>query len=237
MQISEFTFRLILLFIPGIIAFIIVDCLTIHKERKLYEILIYSLLFGFLSYLMYGIVIYFFGLIKALAVLLSQLNYKLEFSFLKSLTDNSIALDLKEIFIVTFLSIPVAFVFVYLINYKILYRIAHKLNISKKYGDIDLWSYIMNMKTSDSEWVVVRDIENDLMYEGWIQAFSDSSEKNDELFLRDVKVYKNSTGDELYDIPAIYLSRERKNLLIEFPSLKFTEFKDREDKSKEAGDV
>lgn len=233
MQISEFTFRLILLFIPGIIASIIVDCLTIHKERKLYEILLHSLLFGFLCYFAYGILIYCLGLLKSLAALLSQLNYKLEFNFLRSLTDNSIRLDLKEIFIVTSLSIPVALLFAFLINYKILYRIAHKLNISKKYGDIDLWSYIMNMKAPESEWVVVRDIENDLMYEGWIQAFSDSSEKNDELFLRDVKVYKNSSGEELYDVPAIYLSRERKSLLIEFPSLKFSEFKDREEKSKE----
>lgn len=233
MQISEFTFRLILLFIPGIIACVIVDCLTIHKERKLHEILLYSLLFGFLCYFMYGATIYFLGFLKFLAELLSQLNYKLEFNFLRSLTDNSIKLDLKEIFIVTFLSIPVALLFSFLINYKILYRIAHKLNISKKYGDIDLWSYIMNMKTSESEWVVVRDVENDLMYEGWIQAFSDSSEKNDELFLRDVKVYRNLSGDLLYDIPALYLSRERKSLLIEFPSFKFSEFKDRQNKSKE----
>ena len=232
MQISEFTFRLILLFIPGIIASIIVDCLTIHKERKLYEILLNSLLFGFLCYFMYGATIYLLSLLKSLAVLLSQFNYELEFNFLRSLTDNSIKLNLEEIFIVTVLSIPVALLFSFLINYKILYRIAHRLKISKKYGDIDLWSYIMNMEMP--EWVVVRDIENDLMYEGWIQAFSDSSEKNDELFLRDVKVYRNSSGDELYDIPALYLSRERKSLLIEFPSLKFSEFKERQDKSKEA---
>lgn len=222
MEISAFTFRLILLFIPGIITFTIIDSLTIHKERKLYQILLNSLIFGFICYVTYALLIYSITLLKSLFILL---NVDREFTFLRALTDNSIKLDFKEIFITTCLSFPVAFLFTFFINYKILYRLAHKLKVSKKFGDIDLWSYIMNMEMP--EWAVVRDVENNLMYEGWIQAFSDSSEDKNELFLRDVKVFRNSSGKELYEVPALYLARERKCLIVEFPLLKFSEFKDR----------
>lgn len=82
------------------------------------------------------------------------------------------------------------------------------------------------MNSQIPEWVIVRDIENDLMYEGWVQAFSDSTER-DELFLRDVKVFTNKTADELYEIPGLYLPKSRENLTIEFPALKFSEFRKR----------
>jgi len=90
------------------------------------------------------------------------------------------------------------------------------LNVSAKFGDIDVFSYIMNSQIP--EWIVVRDIENNLMYEGWVEAFSDSTER-DELFLRDVKVFNNKTAGELYDVPGVYIPKKRDNLVIEFRNL------------------
>ena len=210
MQISEFTFRIILIFIPGLITFIIVDNLTVHKEIKLHRMLFNSLIFGFICYFTY----YLMAIIPC---------FNLKFSFIEKLTDNSVTLDFKEILIATGLSLPIGFFFSFLINYKVLHRFAHRLRISNKFGDIDVWSYIMNSKMP--EWVVIRDVDNDLMYEGWIRAFSDGTEEN-ELFLRDVKVYKNSTGEELYKIPGLYLARKRENLIVEFPLLEYSEYKD-----------
>ena len=97
-----------------------------------------------------------------------------------------------------------------------IFKVARKFNVSKKYGDVDVWSYVMNMEKQ--EWFIVRDLQYDIMYEGWIQVFSDSTE-NDELFMRDVKVYRNSTGDALYETPGLYLPRKREGLTIEMPSL------------------
>jgi len=85
------------------------------------------------------------------------------------------------------------------------------------------------MNSEKMEWVVIRDIKNDLMYEGWIKAFSDSTEK-DEIFLRDVRVFKNSTSEELYDIPGLYLPSKGINLIVEFPTLEFTELINRTEK-------
>lgn len=215
MELSEFTFRIILIFVPGLISFFIIDKLTIHKEFKVHQIIINSLMLGFFCYFSYYMMLL---LIKI------ALKNDIKFSFLKVLIDKNATINFKEIAFVTILSIPIGFLFAFLLNYKVLFRVAHKLKISKKFGDLDVWSYIMNSKIP--EWVVIRDIENDLMYEGWIEAFSDSTGV-DELFLRDVKVYKNSTAEEYYEIPGLYLPRKRENLSIEFPLLKFSEYKER----------
>lgn len=219
MQLSEFAFRIILLFIPGLISFIIIDNLTFHKEYKLYNIIIYSLILGFLCYYLYYAII---------IILKYLIDINLSLSFFHIISDNRAEINLNEIIWVSVISIPLGFIFTFLINYKILFRIAHTFRISNKFGDIDVWSYIMNLEIP--EWVIIRDRENNIMYEGWIQAFSDSTEK-DELFLRDVIVYENSTGDEMYRTPGLYLPRNRNKLIVEFPELQFTGYIERPKKN------
>lgn len=212
MEFSEFALKIMLLFLPGIVSFLIVDKLTNHKEFKLYQILIYSLLYGFLCYYFYYL------LITAWKILFKSEIY---FSFFNTLIDKEDVLDFKEIAYVTILSILVGFISTFFINYEILNKFARKLKITKKFNDVDVWSYLMNSK--NTEWVVIRDRKNDLMYECWVELFSYSTEK-DELFLRDVKVFKNSTAEKLYEIPGLYLPIKRENLIIEFPALEYTEF-------------
>ena len=215
MQLSEFAFRIILLFIPGLISFIIIEKLTCHKEYKLYDVIMYSLILGFFCYYIYFAII---------IICNNFFKMGLSLSFFHIISDNRAEINLNEIILVSVISIPLGFIFTFLINYKIIFRIAHILKISNKFGDVDVWSYIMNLEIP--EWVVIRDIENNIMIEGWIQAFSDSTEK-DELFLRDVIVYENSSGDELYKIPGLYLPRNRDKLMVEFPELQFTEYIER----------
>ena len=212
MQLSEFTLRIILLFIPGITCLTIIDKLTDHKELKLHQLLINSFVLGFLCYASYYLIILIIGMCP---------NINLQFSFFDILMDKNTSLDFKEIIFVIGWSVPLGFIFTFLINSKVLHRVARALKTSKKFGDADVWSYIMNSKMP--EWIVIRDLENDLMYEGWIEAFSDSTEK-DEVFVRDVIVYKNSTADKMYSIPGLYLSRKRENLIFEFPSLRYTKY-------------
>lgn len=208
MSLSEFTLRIILIFLPGLIALIIVEQLTVHKEVKPYRFFLNSLILGFLCYLLY----YPISLIPF---------FYLKFNFFQSLLDNKLPLYFWEIFIATLLSVPLGFIVSLLINSKVLHKTAQRLNISNKFGDIDVWSYILNSDVPG--WVVIRDVENDLMYEGWIQASSDGTE-SDELFLRDVKVFINSTAQELYKTPGLYFPRKRENLTIEFPAMEYSEY-------------
>lgn len=204
MTLSEFTLRLIVIFLPGLIAFIIVEQLTVNKETAPYRFFINALMMGFLCYLLY----YPFSLIPVL---------NLKFSFIASLSSNKVPLDFKEIGVVVLLAIPMGLVVSLFINRKYLHKAAQWLKVTNKFGDHDVWSYILNSEIPG--WVVIRDKDSDLMYEGWIQATSDSTDK-DELFLRDVKVFSNSTGELFYEVPGLYLPRNRESLIIEFPALR-----------------
>lgn len=207
MNISELTIRLILLFIPGFISFILVDRLTVHRQTKLHHILMYSSLLGFISYFGYFVIV----------KLAQALSIQLEFSFLTALTDTKVPLNFGEIISASCLAVFVGFALSFLINRQFLHRIGQILHITKVSGEIDVWSNLFNNPTT--QWIVVRDLSNDIMYDGWVEAFSDSTDQQDELLLREVKVYQNSTGKEMYETPALYLSRHRGDLQIELRSV------------------
>lgn len=204
MDISVFAFRLLLLFFPGIICCYIIDTFTVHQERTQFEFIINSFLFGLISYILYWVLI----------ILCHKLNWIVnsDFVFLKALNDTNHNISYREILYVSFLSAVVGIFITAIHTYKLHFRLIQKLKITRKFGELDVWGYLMN--SSDTEWVTVRDIANNLMYDGWVQAFSDNS-KEAELLLGDVVVYKNDTGEKLYDVDSQYLSLDRNNISIE----------------------
>ncbi len=204
MDISVFAFRLLLLFFPGIICCYIIDTFTVHKERTQFEFLINSFLFGLVSYILYWVII----------ILCHELNLIAtnNFVFLKALNDANHNISYTEILYVSFLSAIVGICLTAIHTYKLHFRLTQKLKLTRKFGELDVWGYLMN--SPDTEWVTVRDIANNIMYDGWVQAFSDNS-KEAELLLGDVAVYKNDTGEKLYDVDSQYLSLNRNNISIE----------------------
>lgn len=224
MGITEFTFKIILIFIPGLISFIIVDNLTTHRETKTHHWLIYSFLLGFIAYLCWFICIkviqYFFG-------------SEIPFDFLDNLTNQHVKPNMGQIAAVTLISVPLGFFVSRMINRKWVYNLAKRFGASDKFGDLDVFEFILN---SDDvpKWVIIRDKDADRAYEGFITAWSDATER-DGIFLRDVKVYQNSNGDWLYDTPALYLPRKMETLRFEFPCVQYTQYMiygDREDGDK-----
>jgi hypothetical protein len=67
----------------------------------------------------------------------------------------------------------------------------------------------------DVEWITVRDHKRNLVYDGRVRFFSED-EKPAELYLQDIKVYDNASGEYLYDVAGMYISLERTDLTIEF---------------------
>jgi hypothetical protein len=63
-----------------------------------------------------------------------------------------------------------------------------------------------------------RDHNLNLYYQGWVQAFSESHEEN-EILLRNVEVFKNDTGELIYSVPGMYITRNKSDLTLEFPVL------------------
>ena len=160
---------------------LIVDKLTSHRPFKPWAFATYSFLMGFYSYVIYAL------LLDALRFAGGPVS---TVSFILALTDGSASLDLFEIIVVSGLAVPVGLGVAAGINHNVLHRVARLIWVSRKFGDLDVWNYIMNSNVPP--WVVIRDREYDLMFDGWIEAFSEGTEKS-ELFLRDVKIFGSSS--------------------------------------------
>lgn len=218
MNVTEFTARILLLFAPGVICSLIFDALTVHGERKPFQFLIHSFIFGAASYTTYALLWY---LNSCCAQLLGDWALTVpvwpdNITILNALVDDDHEINFLEVAIAAALSAPVALAASYAHNHKFLYRAASSVKITKKFGDPDVWGYTFN--SPDIIFAVVRDLPNNLVYEGWIRAFSDI-ESPRELSLTDAVVYKNDTGEELYSVDAIYVSRNNEDWTIEFPAL------------------
>lgn len=200
MEISELTLKLILLLIPGSIACILYERLTIHKSWNSFKFITNAILFGGISYLIAQMIFNICG---------DDQSFKLFWDNLPS----------KEIPYNVIIKASVVSIFVGLIatgidQYKIINTIGKRLRLTNKYGDENLYSYFLNAKDVDE--VYVRDIENRLTYHGLVNSFSENDVTN-EIVLIDVIVYDYETSTELYRLDKIYLSRSRNNLIIELP--------------------
>ncbi len=212
MDISEFAFNLLLIFFPGIICAYMVDMFTNHAKRTPFQFSVNVFLLGFGSYLIY----YFFaGVFSCLdgrgsfLYCLSALPERLEDPSTREIINN---ITLWQIILASVISVLLAVLLICINTYKLHFKLLQGLGITRKFGEIDVWGLLMNSR--GTEWLTVRDMENDLMYQGWVKAYSDSSEAA-ELLLEAVIVYNNSTGKELYEVDAQYLSLDRGRIAIE----------------------
>ena len=64
--------------------------------------------------------------------------------------------------------------------------------------------------------IIIRDIKNDLLYQGWLSAFSTTHNEN-EILLSNVQVYRNSNTEEvLYNMEKVYFTKKSDDIIIEF---------------------
>jgi hypothetical protein len=204
MELSEFAFKLLLLFLPGIICSFIVDAFTNHKERTQFQFVVRSYVYGLLAYALYWLIVKYAGCLVGMD---SE-----SVVFLKSLAGAQEKVSPREIAYVCILAVVMSAVITFVHTHKLHFRLFRKLRITNKFGELDVWGYLMN--SDDVSWVTVRDLNNNLMYDGWVQAFSDNS-REAELLLGDVRVYKNDSGELLYEVASQYMSLDRLNILIE----------------------
>jgi hypothetical protein len=206
-DISTFGFRILLVFLPGLIGFyLVVDKLTEHRPYRLPQVITYSLLHGFASY----------GLYAVLIAVLRRIGWSTRnIVFFDALVNQNEKLDLVEIGWVTVVALIFGFLVTGAITYKIFHAAARRTLLTRRFGDQDVWDYVINSSLGDG-WVIVRDFDRDLAYYGYVGAFSQPGER-DEILLRQVEVYQNATWTRLYEMGAVYLPRPRAHLTMEFP--------------------
>ena len=198
-------------FLPGIISLIVIDALTIHKKWDKLNYLLYAFVLGLVNY--------------GFWFLLSRITFLgiKDFGFLKEMISGGKTNVNEVVFVTIFLSVPVGFLLTYIIKYKLLYRFAKLIRAKGDIGDLDIWSFVFNaVENEKTDWVVIRDYENDRIYEGKVVSYSSSDiREKDELFMVDVKIYVNSTAVYLYQTPGMYFAAERGKIAIEFPNMEF----------------
>lgn len=96
MNISSFSLQVLLLFIPGLIAFLLVDNLAAHKQFKLVYIFIYTMILGMMSYLTLYCVLVLLSMCRGTTA---------EFYFWKNLTEEGMIFFLPEIIYATLVSV------------------------------------------------------------------------------------------------------------------------------------
>jgi len=204
MGISLFTFRLLILFFPGIICCYVIEIYTVHKEITQFKFLLNSFILGTSSYMIYWL------LLKLINLLFKE-NFTIT-TFISFMTDTNHLISFKVLLFVSLIAIMLGLIITIIDNNKLHIKLAHKLKLTYKFGEQDVWGYTLNSK--DIGWVTIRDLKNNLMYNGWVLSYSDNM-NNPEILLSDVEVYNNTTGDLFYVINTLYLTLDKSNIYLE----------------------
>jgi len=212
MKFSIEILKIVIFLAPGILSMLIIEKLITHKKISIDRFSIYTILLSLFIYLFH----YVLWLIIYKSYIIFQWNVPIvsqpEFILFDFLKDQNLA-NVSSFIWILFVAIIVSVIITYIVNNKIINRFGQYVNITTKYGDESVWEYFHNSQNTD--WVVVRDMKNDLMYFGWISIFSDDGSDLDEIILQDVTVYKNSTGEVMYKTSKIYIAGKREDFRIE----------------------
>lgn len=213
MEFSDFTIRLIIILIPGAIATITVDTLTLHKKWTTIYFFINSIILGGISYFALQL---FWWLILWIVSLTDNFTTVESLNIWKSIISTNGKLEFIEVLACIPVSIIVGIIISYIVQKKIVFKIATKYGISRKFGDDSLYYYFLNKDNVD--WVYLRDIPNNLSYRGQVISFSED-ESNKEIVLRNVTVYNYKDSLELYSVEQIYLKFQSRDMIIEIPTI------------------
>jgi hypothetical protein len=194
-----------LLILPGAIAILIVEALTVHKKLDAFRFTLYMSVLGFIAYLARQTP----SIIAA--YIYHTPSYKL-LSFWGAISGKTTAIDWSEIFTTCLIAIPVGLVASSLIQYKALNRFANLIKLSGKYGDENLFSYFLSAK--ETNWVWVRDNKQGVTYYGKVEYYSETDSMK-EIVLSEVSVYRSEDSAFIREAPYIYLSFAPNDFIIE----------------------
>lgn len=199
MEITEFTFRIILAGIPGIITYFLLSKLIGKVGKNSIEVVLLIFLFSILSYAIYDFLSPSKDIIDKLFNETNNVKY-------------------NDILWTSLIAGIISFLLSYSYRYNVLNWIGQKIKATKKYGDEDVWHYFHNApdRQKNDGWIYIRDHKLNLLYYGYISVWSES-EKNRELIITDVSVYDNLSGDFLYNANHLYISRNIDDITIEVP--------------------
>ncbi len=205
MKIDIGLIKILLLALPGIVALLLYRKLTGADTKKQWHVVFQIMLFSLISYGALGCIYWTLRLIPGLDC---QLSF-----FDSLLSERDQQFRWNEVLYASLIAIPVALLASLVYTFSIINRIGCKIRVTKRIFDGDIWEYFNYRE--DFQWVFVRDHKVDLLYFGWVMAYSETGTDR-EIILRDVQVFPNTNNaGQLYTVHALYLSRNQDDLTIE----------------------
>jgi hypothetical protein len=198
MSISDFSLKLLLLFLPGLVSFIVIDNLSTHRETKNIHWFVYSIILGLVSYsLLYMI----------------ELKAGITIAFWSTLVDSEKIIHYDEIMYSTIIGLVLGILLTFAINHGWFFRFFSGLRITQKHGYPDTLSYMLGLY--NAQYLTVTDWEKEIRIVGELVAVSENIDQRDELVLQNCSVYNLDSGEKLYDIPVFYLAQNFDKITIE----------------------
>lgn len=199
MEISSLTVKLIIILIPGLVAYFIYKRLTSRpNKRSDFMFISISIFLGVLSYL-------FLQLLDVLCCWvgnLSENKHKYEsLQVFKSLSETDI--PYKEVIFASIFGIVIAYLLAWMDTKNLINRIGIQLKVTEKESDETLYLNYLSKKEIDV--VYIRDAKNNLTYVGKVFSFSER-ENTKEIVLEDVIVYFYDSNEEAFKSSSLYLT-------------------------------
>lgn len=225
MDFTDFTFRVLLLFLPGIITTVLINRNTGTKDETSIQFFMRALMYGFISYYIL-MLIYFLLNIGIVIVDGFHSTSLLHLKFFDVMNDPNTNMDFLEIFFVSLVSVIVACVkSSYENNVRMMDTLAGRTQdlstfaqIVKKYHEFwvkknvfedsvspDVWHYLL---TNLDSLITVRDWKNKLAYVGTLTRCSPTHVKA-ELYLEDVTIVDMTGKSPTRDVDAVYLCKDK----------------------------
>lgn len=227
-EVDIVTLKLLLIFAPGLIGMTIYNHLVCKAKQSFEYFIVYSILFGIVSYASVNILVNAINLIikyfpkKTIPVF----DFSQFFNIIKS-SQSDFSISLLHFWLTCVTAVLLSLFFTVFINKCWLYKVLNFLKISNRDSAFQVWNKIFGDETNDN-WVMVIDYKNNKIYDGRLYHHSDYSEEN-EMFLKGVIIYDLSTKKELERCNGLYISRADKETTLIVPKADASDdFLDRE---------
>lgn len=211
MEISILFIRVIILSIPGIISYLIYYKLVRKKSIYYWEDFLRIFVFSVVDYLILFIAIVFFSFLK---------NTPTQFYSYDALFSEKVFIPIQEVLFATLIGILVAFLTSLLNKKQIIYHFGRFSHVTKRQSEEDVWNDFFD--NWGKNWVFIRDHKRGLIYYGWVSNYSET-EKDREVIINEVQVFSDIEQSKkriLYELSAIYLTRDKNEITIEVPQQK-----------------
>ncbi|MDD5022069.1 MAG: hypothetical protein PHR82_08105 [Endomicrobiaceae bacterium] len=208
MSTIDFIIHCFIFSIPGIVGVELFYYLNPHKERHYY--------FEIFKILLLSTFVFF------IIELIAFIKYKNISQSISSPIDvisiikNNINIDIHLLLLASFVSIIFSFIFTWMHQSNILFKIANTLNITTRISNQDVWEHFMHQLNTQ---VILRDFTTNLIYEGEVSGYSDVGEVR-EILLTNVKIFKSDFKTKICNRDSIYLARRYNEFIIEKEPIK-----------------